>query len=134
MGARADRSRRRTAQRGAIEQALASARKPLTAQELFLALRERGDSVGLATVYRNLRRMSDEGAADAIAGESGEHSFLYCGAGHHHHLACRDCGRVEEIRDCRGLDEWTRRVAGEHDFSAVEHRAELVGVCSDCAR
>jgi hypothetical protein len=37
---------------------------------------------------------------------------------------------VEAVRDCRGLDEWTRRVAGKHNFTPVEHRAELCGGCS----
>jgi Fur family ferric uptake transcriptional regulator len=124
--------RRATGQRRAIERALAAARRPLTAQDLFLALRERGERIGLATVYRNLNRLVAEGSADAIRAEGGQ-AYRFCGRGHHHHLVCRVCGRVEEIRDCRGLDEWSRRVSGDHDFTAVEHRAELVGVCGACA-
>lgn len=125
--------RRQTEQREAIESHLKRAHKPVTAQELFLELRDGGRNIGLATVYRNLNRLVEEGSADAFRADSGEQAFLHCGEGHHHHLACRICGRVEEIRDCRALEEWTRRVAGAHRFAAVEHRAELVGVCDDCA-
>jgi Fur family transcriptional regulator, ferric uptake regulator len=125
--------RRQTEQREAIEDALRLAEKPLTAQELYQGLREAGRKVGLATVYRNLNRLVSDGAADTLRVASGEQAFLHCGGGHHHHLACRVCGRVEEIRDCRVLEEWTRRVAGAHAFRSVQHHAELVGVCGRCA-
>ena len=134
-GERADaNSRRQTGQREAIEARLRDAEKPVTAQNLYLELRDAGHKIGLATVYRNLNRLVSEGSADAFRAESGEQAFLHCGEGHHHHLACRMCGRVEEIRDCRALEEWTRRVAGLHRFTAVEHRAELIGVCDECAQ
>jgi Fur family transcriptional regulator, ferric uptake regulator len=127
------RETRNTEQREAIEEALRRADRPLSAQELFVALREAERKVGLATVYRNLNRLTAEGIADSIRTDSGEQAFLWCGEGHHHHLACRVCGRVEEIRDCSGLDEWSRRVARRHRFTAVEHRAEVIGVCGACS-
>lgn len=124
---------RHTAQRGAILTELERAREPLTAQELHRRLTDHGCVVGLATVYRNLGRLAEEGIADTLATEAGEHAFLLCGQGHHHHLRCRRCGRVEEIRDC-ALDDWTRSVARRHGYSDVEHVAELLGTCPACAR
>ncbi len=119
---------RDTTQRRAIERELRGAETAVTAQELH----DRLDGVGLATVYRNLQRLADEGAADTMRRDNGELAFLICEGGHHHHLVCRACGHVEEIRDCE-LDTWSSRVARKHGFSEVEHRAELVGVCPDCA-
>ncbi len=119
---------RRTEQREAILAVLAEAAAPITAQELH----DRLDGVGLATVYRNLQRLTDEGAAEALRRESGEQAFLICGGGHHHHLSCRVCGRVERIADCE-LAEWARGVGSRHGFRDVEHRAELIGVCAACA-
>ena len=101
----------------------------MTAQELHGQL----EGVGLATVYRNLQRLADSGDADTLRRDNGEVAFLICESGHHHHLTCRVCGRVERVRDCR-LDDWARQVAAGHGFSNVEHRAELVGVCAACAR
>ena len=118
---------RSTNQRRAIERELREVATAVTAQELH----DRLDGVGLATVYRNLQRLADEGAADTIRRDNGELAFLVCEGGHHHHLVCRDCGRVEDVRDCE-LDDWTKRVARKHGFTSVEHRAELVGVCSGC--
>jgi Fur family transcriptional regulator, ferric uptake regulator len=120
---------RRTEQREAILEALSASERAVTAQELHARL----EGVGLATVYRNLQRLADSGDADALRRDNGEIAFLICGAGHHHHLTCRECGRVEQVRDCR-LDDWAREVASGHGFSQVEHRAELVGVCAACSR
>ena len=119
---------RRTEQRQAILDALRASERPVTAQELHGSL----EGVGLATVYRNLQRLADEGTADTLRRDSGEQAFLLCAGGHHHHLTCRVCGRVEEVRDCR-LGDWAREVAADHGFADVEHRAELVGVCGACA-
>ena len=119
---------RRTEQREAILEALRASDRAVTAQELHTELR----GVGLATVYRNLQRLAEEGTADTLRRENGEQAFLLCGGGHHHHLTCRRCGRVEQVRDCR-LDDWARAVAAGHGFAEVEHRAELVGVCARCA-
>lgn len=118
---------RRTEQRQAIVDTLERSQRALTAQELH----ERVEGVGLATVYRNLQRLADEGVADTLRRENGEQAFLLCGGGHHHHLTCRECGRVERVRDCR-LDDWAAAVARDHGFRDVEHRAELYGVCSRC--
>src|SRR4051795_13123213 len=118
---------RQTEQRAAIFEALRGSDRAVTAQELHGQL----DGVGLATVYRNLQRLADSGDADTLRRSNGELAFMLCGAGHHHHLSCRSCGRVEEVRDC-GLDSWARAVAERHGFSEVEHQAELVGLCSSC--
>lgn len=120
---------RRTEQREAILHALAASERAVTAQELHGQL----EDVGLATVYRNLQRLADSGDADTLRRDNGEIAFLICESGHHHHLTCRVCGRVEQVRDCR-LEEWAREVARGHGFSDVEHRAELVGVCAVCSR
>jgi Fur family ferric uptake transcriptional regulator len=120
---------RRTEQREAIVEALRGSDRAVTAQELHGQL----EGVGLATVYRNLQRLADEGDADTLRRDNGEVAFLLCGRGHHHHLTCRLCGRVEQVRDCR-LDDWARDVAAGHGFSEVEHHAELYGVCAPCSR
>src|SRR5918998_20379 len=106
---------RRTEQREAILDALRRSERSVTAQELHGRL----EGVGLATVYRNLQRLADEGEADTLRRESGEQAFLLCARGHHHHLECRSCGRVVRVRDC-GLDDWARTVGERHGFSDVE--------------
>lgn len=119
---------RRTEQRRAIVDRLSRSDRALTAQELH----EKLNDVGLATVYRNLGRLAEEGEIDAIRRPNGETAYRACGSGHHHHLTCRECGRVVEIHDCT-LSDWSRKIASEHGFEQVEHQAELFGVCAECA-
>lgn len=122
-------ARRRTEQQSAIVSALRASDRALTAQELH----EQLESVGLATVYRNLGRLADDGAIDEIRRPSGEAAYRDCGAGHHHHLICRECGHVVELHDC-SLGDWGERIGVDHGFSAVEHQAELIGTCADCSK
>ena len=117
-----------TEQRRAILEALSRSSAPVTAQELHGQV----PGVGLATIYRNLNRLAEEGQAESMLRESGERAFLVCATGHHHHLTCRSCGRVEVLHDCR-FGDWASEVGRRHGFREVEHKAELVGLCSDCA-
>jgi Fur family transcriptional regulator, ferric uptake regulator len=123
---------RTTRQRAEILEALEHASTPVSAQDLFVALRGDGASISLATVYRQLQRLAEEGVADRLHRDSGELAFRLCGTGHHHHLVCRECGRTEEVRDCR-LDHWASEIAREHGFSDIEHRADFSGLCERCA-
>jgi Fur family transcriptional regulator, ferric uptake regulator len=123
---------RTTRQRAEILEALEHASTPVSAQDLFVALRGDGASISLATVYRQLQRLAEEGVADRLHRDSGELAFRLCGMGHYHHLVCRECGLTEEVRDCR-LDRWASEIAREHGFSDIEHRADFSGLCERCA-
>lgn len=123
----AEKPTRATAQKAAIVAALQGSDDALSAQELHAQL----ENVGLATVYRNLGKLAEEGEIDEIRRPSGESAYRACGHGHHHHLICRECGKVVEVHNC-SLEEWGRRIGDEYGFSGVEHQAELVGTCRDC--
>lgn len=124
--------RKRTQQRRQIVAALAAGDRALSAQQLHEQMRAAGSAVGMATVYRNLARLAEEGEIDAIRRPSGETAYRSCGSGHHHHLTCRECGLVVELHDC-ALSEWSKGIAARHGFQQVEHQAELVGLCAGCA-
>ncbi len=105
-----------------------------SAQELHARLREAGDTVGLATVYRTLTGMVDTGEVDVLRTDEGEAVYRMCSSGHHHHLVCRDCGRAVEIEGPAAVERWTDQVAAEHGFSDISHTLEIFGTCTDCAR
>jgi Fur family transcriptional regulator, ferric uptake regulator len=89
-------------------------------------------SVGLATVYRALQALQDDGLVDVLRSADGEASYRRCSTAHHHHLVCRSCGRTVEVAD-PPLDRWAARIAAEHGFADVEHELEVFGTCHDCA-
>lgn len=103
-----------------------------TAQEIHTALRAAGNSVGLATVYRNLAALAQNGEVDCIVRDNGETKYRHCSPEHHHHLLCRACGRTVEVQ-AEQFEAWCRKTAGAHGFRDIAHTVEIVGTCSDCA-
>ncbi|WP_432482256.1 Fur family transcriptional regulator [Kineococcus esterisolvens] len=125
-------ARRSTKQRSAVSAALDEADAFLSAQDLHARLRARGDSVGLATVYRALQALAEDGDVDVLRTDDGEAVYRRCSTGHHHHLVCRSCGRTVEVEGPT-VESWARRVGAEHGFTQVEHVVEVFGVCATCS-
>ena len=125
--------KRRTWQRDAVRDELAVSPGFVSAQTLHSALRERGSSIGLATVYRALNDLAQEGEADSLQQE-GESLYRACTPGsHHHHLICRSCGKTVEI-EADQVESWAREVAAGHGFEEPSHVVDIFGVCADCVR
>ncbi|HET9876800.1 MAG TPA: Fur family transcriptional regulator [Mycobacterium sp.] len=124
---------RSTRQRTAIAALLDTLDDFRSAQELHDELRERGENIGLTTVYRTLQAMADAGLVDTLRADTGESVYRRCSEHHHHHLVCRSCGSTIEVGD-REVEAWAARVAAEHGFSEVSHTIEIFGTCGDCRR
>ena len=122
---------RPTRQRIAVAGALDSFEDFRSAQEIHEILGRRGETVGLATVYRTLQRLADAGEIDSLRTESGESIYRRCSTSHHHHLVCRVCGATVEVAG-PAVESWTRAVAGEHGYREVSHTLEIFGTCSSC--
>lgn len=122
---------RSTRQRSAISALLDESKGFRSAQDLHAELRERGDAIGLTTVYRTLQSMADAAAVDVLRTDSGELIFRKCSDSHHHHLVCRVCGYTVEVEE-PGVEEWSRRAGAAHGFTEVSHTVELFGLCAGC--
>lgn len=124
---------RPTKQRRAVADALASFEDFRSAQDIHVQLTQRGEKVGLATVYRTLQLLSDSGEVDMLRNEDGEALYRRCGmpSRHHHHLVCRQCGATVEVEG-PAVERWTRSIAAEHGYDDISHTLELFGVCPRC--
>ncbi|MEP7763635.1 Fur family transcriptional regulator [Sanguibacter sp. 25GB23B1] len=121
-----------TKQRAAITDLLDSVADFRSAQQLHELLRARGESTGLATVYRTLQNLADGGEVDILQTIEGENLYRRCArTEHHHHLVCRSCGATVEI-DGPTVESWAALVGSQHGFSDIEHTIELFGTCSAC--
>ncbi|XTZ18566.1 Fur family transcriptional regulator [Micromonospora echinospora] len=123
---------RNTRQRTAVSALLAEVEGFHSAQDLHAMLRERGERVGLTTVYRTLQGLADAGEIDVMRPPGGEHLYRRCSEGHHHHLVCRSCGRTVEVAG-PAVETWADRVAAQHGYSDVSHTLEIFGTCPSCA-
>ncbi len=124
---------RATRQRAAIAGLLDTLDEFRSAQELHDELRQRGENIGLTTVYRTLQSMAAAGLLDTLRNDTGESVYRRCSDHHHHHLVCRSCGSTVEVGD-REVEEWAADVAAKYGFSDVSHTIEIYGTCSDCGR
>ncbi len=124
---------RATRQRAAVSVALEAVDDFRSAQDLHAMLRQRGEAIGLTTVYRTLAAMTDAGEVDVLRTDDGEAVYRRCSSGHHHHLVCRTCGRAVEV-DGPAVERWASRVAAENGFVDVTHTLEVFGVCAACAK
>lgn len=122
---------RRTRQRATIADVLTDLEEFRTAQDIHDLLRHRGDTVGLATVYRTLQSMAETGEVDIVRTPDGQASYRACGQPdrHHHHLICRSCGRAVELH-LDAVEALIDSLAERHGFTAVDHSLELYGLCA----
>ena len=105
----------------------------VSTQELYRILQNKGVSVSLATAYRILQSLADEGLVDVLRNGEGEAVYRRCAVtGHHHHLLCRNCGKAVEV-EAPAVETWAARTAQEHGFTEVAHTVEIYGLCPDCS-
>lgn len=124
---------RQTRQKRALTAVLEESDQFLSAQQLHAALRQRGESVGLTTVYGQLRSLSEAGLLSVLRTESGELLYRRCESmDHHHHLVCRSCGASTEIQ-APELETWAIGVALSHGYKDVTHTFAILGTCPECA-
>ena len=124
--------RRRTSARAEVIRAALKRDQPFTAQALVGDLAKKG--VGRATVFRTLDLLVTLGALSRVHGiEQGARCVRYtaCAPSHHHHLICRGCGRVEEIR-ASGLEQRIAALARRYGYQALDHGLEVQGLCAEC--
>ncbi len=125
---------RYTANRRAVVEALAEARRPLSIPQLLEARRDLAQS----SVYRNLTVLERVGAVHRIVtnDEFARYELAEDLTGHHHHSICAHCGAVDDFRLSpkleAELDAALRRIAKRQGFRADSHRLDLVGTCTRC--
>ncbi|MFB4313986.1 Fur family transcriptional regulator [Actinomadura sp. 21ATH] len=125
---------RGTRQGAIIGQVLAELSEFRSAQDIHGELRQRGERIGLATVYRHLQVLRQDGTVDAIQDQNGETLYRRCeSSGHHHHVTCRSCGTSVEVEG-PVIERWAEKVATEAGFTDIDHTMEIFGTCPACAR
>lgn len=105
----------------------------LTAEDVYHRLRESGEDVGLATVYRVLTQFQAAGLVIRHNFEGGRSVFEVNQGGHHDHMVCLECGRVFEFYDPE-IEQRQSSVAEKAGFIIEDHSMYLYGVCEGMRR
>lgn len=118
---------RNTRQRDTILSVLERAEGPLSAPELLSRAQRALPNLGIATVYRTLKLLSEDGRVRSV-NLDGESLFERADLPHHHHFACRVCGKVFDLDGCPFV---TFQLPS--GFVAEAHEVTLYGVCAQCS-
>src|SRR3989441_6486370 len=100
----------------------------LTAEDVYKQLLTEGVDVGLATVYRVLTQFEQAGLLVRHHFESGKAVYELNEGGHHDHLVCLQCGRVEEFYDS-DIEKRQIKVAKDRGFAIHDHQLYLYADC-----
>jgi Fur family ferric uptake transcriptional regulator len=100
----------------------------MTAEDVYKALLDAGEEIGLATVYRVLTQFQAAGLVIRHNFEGGRSVFELDPGTHHDHMVCLECGRVFEFVDPE-IEARQKRVAQENDFVIDDHALYIYGVC-----
>ncbi|SFD51896.1 Fur family transcriptional regulator, ferric uptake regulator [Lentibacillus persicus] len=106
----------------------------LSAEDVYLLVKEKAPEIGLATVYRTLELLSELKIVDKINFGDGvsRYDLRKEGAEHfHHHLVCTECGSVEEIVEDL-LGDVEKVIEKNWSFQVKDHRLTFHGVCKEC--
>ena len=125
---------RYTGQRRSLVDLLARAGNPLAVPAILAA----GGGLTQSSAYRNLAVLERAGVVRRVVTDEdfARYELTEELMGHHHHLVCSECGRVEDVAPSADvesqLDRSLDRLARGAGFASVSHRLDLIGVCRDC--
>jgi Fur family transcriptional regulator, ferric uptake regulator len=121
---------RRTRNQDRILEILKSLEQAISAQDLYVELRDRDLSMGLATVYRALEALKLEGVVQARTIQNGEALYSLTQTDRHH-LTCLQCGTSIAIAQCPVHDLETQ-LNQSYQFKIYYHMLEFYGLCTQC--
>jgi len=105
----------------------------ISAEDMYKALLESGEDIGLATVYRVLTQFETAGLVSRHHFEGGHSVFELNQGTHHDHILCVKCGRVDEFVDAE-IEARQKKIASAKGYEMTDHSLYIYGVCSSCRK
>jgi Fur family ferric uptake transcriptional regulator len=122
--------RRNTLQRREIRNVFEHSERPLGAEEVLQLASEKMAGLGMATVYRTIKVLTNDGWLVPVALPGASPRYEIRGKAHHHHFHCRKCRRIYELNGC--VDQLLNMIP--RTFQMLDHIVLIDGVCADCRR
>ncbi len=120
-----------TPQREMIIEAIAHAGQHVNAEEVYAEIQNRTHAVNIATVYRTLDLLVEQGLASCVDLGKGRVIYATHQHGPHIHLVCRQCGQVTDANQDL-LASLTQQLQATYQFAADLQHISILGLCSDC--
>ncbi|MEC8009695.1 MAG: ferric iron uptake transcriptional regulator [Pseudomonadota bacterium] len=105
----------------------------VSAEQVYQTLRDAGEDIGLATVYRVLTQFEQAGIVEKHFFSGNQAVFELADNDHHDHLLCLDCGKVLEFTN-KIIEDEQEKIAKKLGFELKDHTLTLYGTCKkkDC--
>lgn len=103
----------------------------VSAEDVYKLLLQKGEEIGLATVYRVLTQFEQAGLVIRHNFEGGHSVFELASDDHHDHIVCVKCGKVEEFVD-EQIETRQEQVAKKMGYELTDHHLNMYGLCPDC--
>jgi Fur family ferric uptake transcriptional regulator len=121
------RGHRVTGSRRRVLEALVAAPAHFTVEDVLRDV----PGVGRATVFRTMKLLLDLNVVCRVLMEDGSLHYRLSARGHHHHLVCRSCGRVEDFSTC-DVASLVEQLTASTDYEIEGHWLEVYGKCASC--
>ncbi|MEA5445836.1 ferric iron uptake transcriptional regulator [Gammaproteobacteria bacterium AB-CW1] len=106
-------------------------KRHLSAEDVYKALLDAGEEIGLATVYRVLTQFESAGLVARHHFEGGQSVFELDEGEHHDHILCVNCGRVDEFVD-DVIEARQVHIAESRGYRMTDHSLYIYGICPEC--
>lgn len=120
-----------TRQREELIKLLQDLAQPMTAEDLFLLVKERYPEICLATIYRNLDLFVHKKLVRQLQLSGNKRKYELIGQEHYHYLICLGCQQTVRLKDCP-IKLYAKQVIRETSYQIVEHSLSLYGYCPQC--
>lgn len=124
-----------TTQRSLVLDIVLNSDRHIDAETLINIVRKKDHTIGVATVYRTLRMMTDAKllVEHYFDGTRARFEFIDSQNDHHDHIICQVCKKIVEFFN-EDLENLQIKIAKELNFDLKNHRMELFGVCPECQK
>lgn len=125
---------RRTSQRDLILEKFLSTEQHLTSEDLYGIVAKKDPSVGITTVYRTLKLLTEAGLAREVRfGDNKTYYEHHYNHEHHDHMICTECGKVIEFFS-PAIEDLQDQMASNFGFKPTHHSLRMWGLCSECQK
>ncbi|HOJ30561.1 MAG TPA: Fur family transcriptional regulator [bacterium] len=132
-----------TLPRDVILNFLLNTEEHLSAEDIYIHIHKKHPDIGLTTVYRTLEVLNRMGIIEKF--DFGDRRARYevvhhvHDKGHHHHIVCKTCGRIQDYQDF--MEEETqlikkieKKLEQKHNFNITGHMIQFYGLCPECSK
>jgi Fur family ferric uptake transcriptional regulator len=122
-----------TQQREVVADVIFNSSEHLSVEEIEDTLKDRGERIGKATIYRTMEILVRSGLVEEHDFGEGfkRYEHLFGAQRVHEHLICTHCGKVIEFQSPEVI-QVQEQTARAHGFLPTRHRLEIYGLCADC--